>query len=156
MSINRPSSIINRPSFYVINHPFSAFCREIHSTIVENIRQIRLFMQNKPNSPIVHFFIRVYMIIRYEYFISLAELQNKANSNPIKANSNPIASKSKMNASARKSGHTMKYCYFLAKIYHPIRVPISRVSKAKQTQFLTIAMQKRFEIDSNYRIINRY
>jgi hypothetical protein len=44
MSTNRPSSIIYRQSS-------SAFCRAIPSTPVENVRQINLFMQNKPNFP---------------------------------------------------------------------------------------------------------
>jgi len=30
---------------------------------------------------------------------------------------------------------TIIYCYFLAKTYHPIRVPKNQGGKAKQTQF---------------------
>jgi len=52
----------------------------IDSTIVENIRQIRLFLQNKPNFP--HF------SPENEDFTK-KQTQYKANSNPIKANFGP-------------------------------------------------------------------
>jgi hypothetical protein len=70
MSTNRPSSIIYRQSS-------SAFCRAIPSTPVENVRQINLFMQNKPNFP--HF------SPEKEDFAK-KQTQFKPNSNPIKAN----------------------------------------------------------------------
>jgi len=56
------------------------FCRErikAHSTRVENVRQIRLFLQNKPNFP--HFYPK-----NEDY--AKKQTQFKANSNPIKAN----------------------------------------------------------------------
>ena len=42
-----------------------------------------VFMQNKPNSPIVQNYISCYMTSKYNVFIPLAEFQNKPNSNPI-------------------------------------------------------------------------
>jgi hypothetical protein len=53
---------------------------QIHSTKVENIRQINLFMQNKPNFP--HF------SPKNDDFTE-KQTQFKANSNPIKANFGP-------------------------------------------------------------------
>jgi hypothetical protein len=90
-----------------------------YKSIEKIAKKLTFFCKNKPN-------FRPFRPKNGDF--TKKQTQLKPNSNPIKANSKPITSKSKMNAYARKSGHTMKYCYFLAKIYHPIRVPISRVA----------------------------
>ena len=69
-----------------------------HSTIVENVRQISSFLQNKPNSPIVRMNVTNLTTMNYTIFTSLTKVKNKPNSNPIKANSNPFCQKPKMNA----------------------------------------------------------
>jgi len=61
---------------------------EMASTPVENVRQIRLFMQNKPNFP--HFSLK-------NDVFSKKQTQFKPNSNPIKANFSPISRVAKPN-----------------------------------------------------------
>jgi hypothetical protein len=48
----------------------------------ENCKKTNVFCKNKPNSPIVHFFTRLYMASIYNVYIPLTELQNKPKSNP--------------------------------------------------------------------------
>jgi hypothetical protein len=64
------------------------------STTVENIRQIRLFMQNKPN--FLHFLLE-------NVDFTKKQTQYKPNSNPIKANFGPISRVNKPNQSQFKA-----------------------------------------------------
>ena len=45
-----------------------------------------VFMQNKPNSPIVQMNASLFITMNYTFFISLTEVKNKPNSNPISKN----------------------------------------------------------------------
>ena len=105
---------------------------QIHSTGVENIRQIHLFMPNKPNFP-------NFSPENADY--AEKQTQFKPNTNPIKANSglisrvakpikaktNPIFERLIMNVFAWINSCNIIYCDLLAKTYHPIRVPISKI-----------------------------
>jgi len=109
---------INRPSSSVICRPSSVFCREIRSTGVENIRQIRLFMQNKPNFP---------RFSAENDDFTKRQTQFKPNSNPI--------SETKNESYCAESSFTTVFCYLLAKTYYPIRVPKIRMAKPNKPNF---------------------
>jgi len=53
---------------------------------VENVRQISLFLQNKPNSPIVQMNLTFFITMIYIILTSLTKVKNKPNSNPNKPN----------------------------------------------------------------------
>jgi len=73
---NHPSSACPLPAVHFVPLLLCPFA----STEVENVRQIRLFMQNKPNFP--HF-------LPENDDFAKKQSQFKANSNPIKANFGP-------------------------------------------------------------------
>ncbi|MHC4583460.1 MAG: hypothetical protein ACYS3N_02975, partial [Planctomycetota bacterium] len=55
----------------------------IHSTNVENVRQITLFMQNKPKVKSAKINVSSLVTSKYELLGQLVIQTNKANSNPI-------------------------------------------------------------------------
>jgi len=57
-----------------------------------------VFMQNKPNSPIVQMDINPFITMNYPVFASLTKVKNKPNQTQYKPNSKPIASKGKIDA----------------------------------------------------------
>jgi hypothetical protein len=61
----------------------------LRSTGVENIRQISLFLQNKPNSPIVQMNLTHLSIMNYAISNSLTKVKNKPNQTQFKAKNKP-------------------------------------------------------------------
>ena len=81
-----------------------------HSTIVENVLQISLFMQNKPNSPIVQTDVTSFTTMHYAIFTSLTKVKNKPNQTQFKPISNPIQTQNKPNS--RKAKNERKYLFY--------------------------------------------
>ena len=54
------------------------------------VRIYKLFMQNKPNSPIVQINANLFTAMIYTIFTSLTKVKNKPNSKPIQTQSNPF------------------------------------------------------------------
>jgi hypothetical protein len=97
--------------------PDTIYDKQIRSTEVENVRQIRLFLQNKPNFSA--FFTQK---PRFHKKTNPIQTQFEPNSKPIlgryqggKANSKPIVSKVKINAFSWIMNLTIIYSDLLAK-----------------------------------------
>jgi hypothetical protein len=65
---------------------FSTLFTNLPSTSVENLLQIRSIITNKPNSPIVHLNLTLFIAMNYTIYTCLTKVKNKPNSNPIKPN----------------------------------------------------------------------
>ncbi len=105
-----------RPYIYVpIRH---YICREPSTNHL-------LFMQNKPNSPNVQFYINIYDTKYYKNFIPLAGQKNKPNSNPIK----PNCQKAKMNVNLTLTKDYRKKDDFIVRINKPNLVRRRRIPK---------------------------
>ena len=93
------------------------------STLVEYVRQINFFMQNKPNFTKCPMSITSYISSRYEKIRHFSRGKNEPNTNPIRTQSNPIAKTAKWNLN-----------YWLA--MNCVQITINYYLK-KQTQFQT-------------------
>jgi len=123
MSTIRPSSIIYRPSSSAICCLLSVFCLRL-STIVERSLQIHPF------------FCKTNPIFLYFSPKTTISLKNKPNSKPIQTQFWP-----KNESYCAESSFTTVFCYLLAKTYHPIRVPKTRMAKPNKPNFIFLLSQ---------------
>ena len=151
---NRQSSVICRP-LSVFCFLTSVFCIlssvSFFSFLSSAVCPLSsVFMQNKPNSPIVQLNVSIFITMNYTIFASLTKVKNKPNSNPIKADFND-----KMNARNAITMNYKNFPFYRGKKTNPIQIQFQRISMGLTIIYLNDILNSLSFMRKNVKIAKR-